>query len=787
MNFDQKQFEVFQKELKDKLTAKKLSPKVQQLIDLHSSRITEGVERGLRNSRAYFAIDRAYDVSQHQISPTLMRELVDRNPSTSDEAQNLAQTFGIKDMIREVPDVSPYLGKRKKGADPKPGYLLQAPIFFTVFVPLLLSYVKIRWAKLFNDRDLHPLYKYEPLVFSTKDRAVGKVVTARQQQSSSQMNHRATERDCIQKDLLYGQAISFIREPWFKETQKFNGKVQVVKEGVRFENPHPTRVGYDMTHPLYSLNSDTGVSWVFYWNMVKYGDIINEKSFWIPRNAKEEVDDMFIPVGWRVASGSFGLYQQLYPCTVQFPSTYLPKGENDRSVDAFKYNTSSLDTGIDVTVFYHKLNPKKCGLYDYDHDLWHRFVYAGTRQLLFCEPVFYCPAVVYLYDYDAERARNSSLGFELLPFQDQFGNLLSQQLLTVKKNLTRIVAVNKDLIDNDLVDKIRNSTENALRGIEFFEYSSREVKDLETNIDTAFHPIPLQQISSAETIGAMNSLIMVLERLLGYSAQEVGAAASHQQSKQEVNLIAGASGTRIDFTGGFIDDAIYARKKLLYYALMNYGTDEILVQVADMTAGGKKALEELGFKVTDDDTPGIMTVSGNKKSMVFESIFSERDGADRSNDQQTAVLLTTFLDRLMANPRIGEQVPTKVIFRFFNQIADYLGLPSDMKLPETDQPKTADQQQQEAQQLQQLIAQVVQQTVGPALEQTNQTVAAVAQKTATDQQEVEQALTQIMGGQQQQNQQLVEVTQRLSVDEQTTQQLMATMDRLTQAAVQQVA
>jgi hypothetical protein len=785
MNFDTAQFKAFQVDLKAKLTAKKLSPRVQQLIDLHANRTTEGIERGLRNSRAYYAIDRAYDVSQHQISPTLMKELVDRNPSSSTEAQALAKSFGIEGMIREVPDVSPYIGK-KKGASPKPGYLLQAPIFYTVYVPLLLSYVKIRWAKLFNDRDLHPLYKYEPLVLSTKDRAVGKVVTARQQQSSSQMNHRATERDCIQKDLLYGQVLSFPREPWYTETQKIKGKVKIIKEGVRFENPHPTRVGYDMTHPLYTINSDTGVSWMFYWNMVKYGDIIAEKKFWLPKEKDGSLKEWEIPVGWRSGSDFFGLYQQLYPCTVKFPTPLNNTLENNRNQQAFKYSMTTPDAGIDVTVFFHKLNPKEWDLYDYDHEVWHRFVYAGSRTLLYCEPVFYCPGVAYLYDYDAERARNSSLGFELLPFQDQFGNLLSQQLLTIKKNLTRIVAVNKDVVDDDLIARIQNGTENALRGIEFFEYSTREMKDMETNIQTAFTPLPLQQISSAETIGAMNSLIMILERLLGYSSQEVGASASHQQSAEEVSLIAGSSNTRMQFTGGFIDDAIYARKKLLYYALINYGSDDILVQVSDMTPGGLKALKEMGFDVTEDDQPGIMTVKGSKQNLVFESVFSERDGSSRSNDQQTAVLLGAFLDRLMSNPKIAEVIPMKVIFRFFNQIADFMGLPADMKLPETDQPKSQEQQQQESAQMQQLITQVVEQTVGPALEQTSKGVAALAQKIASDQQEAEQVLTQLAGGQQQQNQQIAQLAQRQASDEQATQQLMVTLDNLTQAAVQRV-
>ena len=73
-----------------------------------------------------------------------------------------------------------------------------------------------------------------------------------------------------------------------------------------------------------------------------------------------------------------------------------------------------------------------------------------------------------------------------------------------------------------------------------------------------FQPVVLQAQQTTEIIQAMNTLIAMLERTLGYSAQEVGAAASHQQSVAEVNVIAGSTSTRINLTGGFIDDAIYA-------------------------------------------------------------------------------------------------------------------------------------------------------------------------------------------------------------------------------------
>jgi hypothetical protein len=789
MNFDTKAFKAFKAELKTKLTAEKPSEKVQRLITLHANRMNDAVDRGIQSSRAYYAIDKAYDVSQHQITPTLMKGLIDRNPGV-EEAQNLVKSWGLDSMLTQVPDVGQYAQGQLKNADGKPGYLLQAPTFFTIYLPILQSYVKARWAKLFGDRDLTPLYKYEQLVVGSDERLLAKLVTGRVQRMSSDMGYRMVERDSIQKMLLYGQAINFPRESWYSETQLINGKKKVVKEGVRFHIPHPTNVGYDMSHPLYTLNTDTGCEWACYWSMQRYGDLAGDQKLWLDRDKKGQLKEWMLPSsGWRTSDGFVNLYQQFYPCTVKFPAPCSHKSDNQREEKAFRYASDTLDAGVDIGVFFHKLNPKEWGLYDYDHMVWHRFVYAGNQKVLFCEPIFYPPCTAYLYDYDAERARNSSLGFELLPSQDHMGNLLTQYLLTVKKNLLRIVAFNSNVVGDDFIKKAGNFTENALRGIEFLPYDHQHLRDMGAGDDFGkiFQPVVLQAQQTTEIIQAMNTLIAMLERTLGYSAQEVGAAASHQQSVAEVNVIAGSTSTRINLTGGFIDDAIYARKKLLYYAMMNYSSDDIFVEIEDSSPKSKEALEKLGFKVTtSDDEPGVMTVTGSKKSLVFESNFSERDGANRSNDQQTAVMLTQFLQQLMQNPRIGAELPLPIIFKFFNQIASYLGLPPELSLPENVDVTTEQEKQKQLQQMQQMVGQIVQQLVAPQMQQLEQAVTVTSQKVGENEQQTEQALTAVAGQGQQTSQQVDQLAQQQAAIIQAQQQLMGTMDKLTQLATMQI-
>lgn len=788
MIYDQDAFKGYRKDLKNSLvgsdnTGQKITPKVRRLIELHQHRIDDGVTRGIQNARAYRAIDIAYDVSQTQINPTLMRGLLDTNPGP-EQVQNLAKAWGLDRMFTHYDDMSLAPGMAGKGAEGKPGYAMNMPSFITIQLPLLLAYLKARWAKLFNDRDLFPLYKYEPLVQNIAERAGMKVVTSRIQRMASEMNYRAVERESMHKMLLYGQAINFPMEAWYTEKQRSSEKPksgQIIKEGVRFCIPHPTRVGYDMDHPLYTLNSDTGTSWLFYWGMARYGDLIQESQYWLPKNKKGEIQEILIPTGWRGGNEFENILQQFYPCTIKFPAMSLAvESPNNREKKSFRYNADTLDMGIDRTVFFHKLVPKDWDLYDYEYPVWHRFTYAGNQQVLHCEPLFYCPGVAYLYDYDNERARNSSLGFELMPFQDHLGNLVSQYILTVKKNLTRIIAVNSDLVGDDFTKKMANFSENTYRGFEFFFYSGQRAKDQQIEVKNLFEPIVLQQANSNEVLQAITSLINILERLLGYSAQEVGASASHQQSKGEVEILQSNSGTKIQFTDGFIGDAIYARKKLLYYAMLNYSSDEIFAEVTDMTPGGIKALEDMGFKVTpNDENPGIVTVKGSKKSLVFESLISERDGPARSNDQQTAVMLTTFLDRLMANPRVGQELPLSYIFKFFNSVSEYLGLPTELKLPEDVDTRTAQEKQQAVQQLQAQVEQIVQAVAGPPMEQ-------ISQKVGQNAQEVEQAATALAQQQQQQAQEIQQLAQQQQAGTLALRKVMEQMDRLIQMAGTQV-
>lgn len=775
MKSDYEKIKGFQEGLKKSLTAKEPSDAVKRLITLQTNRINTSIERRLADARAYKAIDSSYDASQNQACYTLMKDLIDSNP-TVEEATRTIKAWGFNDMLRPISrtDQLPPGAIRVNGSDGKPGYMLQVPVFFNIIINLLMSYLKIRWGKLSNDRDFYPLYPYDSTQQSLSARSAAKVITSRVDAMCDSTNERAAQKEAIFKMLLYGQAITFPQEAWWSET----GPDGELREGIRTISPHPLRVGFDMDHPPYTINSDSGVEWGFYWKIERYGALLDKK-FWLDkgkikvRNKYKDTPalyaDLAVTPSWRTGSSYADFIRLLYPCAFSFPSIQsVPYLKNDRNTEAYVYGQDTLDCGIDQASFFQKLIPEEHDLYDYDKPVWHRFLYAGASRVIYAEPILYNPMRAYLYDAACDRARNSSLGFELMPFQDCISNAFMQQLVTVRKNLARVIAVNTDVIKADFLNKLANNSENSVRGFEFLTFSGRTMMDKEADITKSLFPLPLQQTSTSEIIGTINTTIMMLERLLGYSSQEVGSAASHQQSAQEVNLIAGATNTRIEFTGTFIDDARRAAKKQLYNAMCAYSSDEVFVELTDMHPGSKEALTKMGFDVTEDDRdPGVMSAKGKKSAVMDYTIaWSNRDGQNRNPDSNMVTSILGFLDRILSNPVLSQAVGTPRIIQFFNAVGEYVGLPKELKLPEGAQKMTEEEQAGQLKQMQEAVGQLVQQQVAPPMEK-------IATEVTQTQQAVEQ-MSQVVGQQGQAVEQISQVTGQLG---QATQQQGAALQQ----------
>lgn len=706
--------------LKAKFTAQVMDDKVKELVDLNATRIDEGIQRNLNDARTIYAIDQAYDVSQRQITYTLVEGLL-ANGVSGEKVMEAMTSWGITSRLNGM--LSPLTDKGGQAICDKTGQKLMKldmPTFFNIFVPVVQAYTKMRWAKLFNDRDIYPLYKYEPVSQTLDNRVRCEIITSRIQRMAQDMGYREDERQSILQMLKYGTCINFPAEDFYREKQIFlkdgKEKKKVVKEGVRFEIPHPSRTFYDLNYRLSTANTDTGIEYAGFWNVVRYKDIKNNKDFW-------NTDNVQFKYGSWVLS-RYNWYRELNPCMLRFPVANSHSGagtgvgDTERTNEAYRYTQHHLDEGVTMVSYFQKLIPSEWNLFDYDEPVWMRFVHTGSHTVSHAAVLAYNPLVAYLYDADLGTARPTSLSLELLPFQDHMSNLLTQYLLTVKQNLERIVFWNADVVDQKYVEIINNLGEKKYRGVTFIPYSKKELSWQQQSERDAFTPVQLPQGNSLEIAGAVNQLLSMMERVLGYSAQEIGVPATHEQTAQEVQIIAANTSNRLQFTGSFIDSAIRARKKLLYDAMMAYSDDEIIAEVADIDEVKKTALEKMGFTIEQAESKQAKAgIKGSKSSLDIDAFSSDREGADRIVDTKLAATMIQTFQSIFSNPVLAQAAGLEQLIDLFNQILVYSGAPKDFRLrvqlkeqspsPEEAQQQQAGMLQQVQQQLAQMSSQIV--------------------------------------------------------------------------------
>lgn len=690
--------------LRKKFTADVLDDKVKELVNMNAVRIDEGITRNLNDARIWYAIDQAFDAANRQTTFTLVDGLLSSGMSSESVLETM-KTMGLTNrLINMMVPMCDKAGNAMCDKSGKPVMKLDLPTFFHIFVPLVSAYTKIRWAKLFNDRDIYPLYKYEPVSMTTKNRLRCEIITSRVQRMVQEMGYRDDERQSILQMLKYGICLNFPTEDFYSEKRTFldGGKEKKIttKEGVRFEIPHPSRMFWDLNHRLSTANSDTGVEYAGYWNVMRFREVKNNKRFWNTENIQ------FRYGSW--VETKYNFYRELNPCMLKFPQVQMfgpGTGDQERTKEAFRYTLSHQDEGVTVVPYFQKLVPSEWGLFDHDEPIWMRFIHTGSHTVSHATPLAYNPLVAYMYDADLGIARPSSLALELLPFQDHLSNLLTQYLLTVKQGLERVIFWNADLIDEKYVQIINNLGEKKYRGMTFIPYSKRELSFQQQSEKDVFSPVNLhQQGGTDEIAGAISQMLGMMERVLGYSAQEVGVPATHEQTAQEVEIIATNTTNRLQLTDSFIDSAVHARKKLLYEALMAYSDDEVLAEVADLDEEKKKALADIGFKVEEDSSRDSKAgIKGDKKLLRVDGFASDREGANRIVDTKLAATMIQTFQSIFSNPALAEAAGLQQLMDLFNQILVYSGAPKDFRLrvdPQVGKASAEQAQQAQAAQLQ---------------------------------------------------------------------------------------
>lgn len=638
----------------------KRDPKHNKLIDLLSKRVTQGRTMNLQEWRGYHAVDLACEVDFNQTAATLVQNIVSRNLNKEDTLTAL-KNFGLSDseMFLQVPDDTG-----------KVNLVPNVPVLTQLFIPIVKAYCSTVLGQIFNERNQSPLLPYKPLKETSRNRVLCEIITDLIQTISTNYGYPAVLRQGIDQMLRYGVALAFPLEEWHCERQIQDGERVTVKEGIRYSWPHPTRMFYDLTHPLTSLNTNTGTNWLGHWRVLTYGEILDNPIYW---NRKK----IFCGTNWFQSPLAGSYFEEVFPCQVAFPCQNW--GPVDREQKSNWYTNNDRDKAVFVTEQFYNLIPSVWNLGDYKYPVWSRFTMAGDDTVLWAAPCAYTPSWFLGYDYDQNAARNPSLALQLLPYQHSIGNIVSQILLTTKQNLVNVVYYDTNVVDKADITRFMNLGENRYRSMEFIPFDSMKTRMGQVSHKDAFIPVNLPFKSTQELYQGLSMQLNLLERILQITAQETGAAASHQQSKAEVLQTGGASKNRRALTASGVDEGEDAWKRQLHDGFQAYGDAKVSAQVSSDVENLDVHLEELGFKKHGSGEDKVL-VRGHKRALKLEGFAASNKGPQPDNEKEIAQALSSVSQTISGQPELFKEIGAKNLLKILERATILAGAPPDFKL-----------------------------------------------------------------------------------------------------------
>ncbi len=686
-------------------------------MDLISGRIRDGYTNCLRDHRPYHAIDIAYEAPFAQTTPTLVHNIISRNLSY-DQTVEALKAYGLSEseLILDIPMGDGQVAK-----------MINAPVFYQIYIPIVKAYVTAVLADIFNERNTVPLLPYKPLKNTEQNRIRCEIITDIGQEMATWYGYAAVYRQAIQQMLKYGTMLAFPREEWHveKQVEERDGKPKVytVKEGIRYTHPHPSRTYFDLEYPLTSFNTNTGCKFGGHWHILSYGSILDNRMYWNRKN-------IFAGTNWFQSPLAGNYFSEVFPCQMKWPERW--GGPMTREDKLAWYNSSEdRDKAVFVTEHFEELVPRDWDLGAYDYPVWHRFTVAGDDTIIWSQPCGYNPIWFMGYDYDEMMARTSSLALEVIPWQDQLGNILSQMLLTMRQNLTNVIFYDTNLVDDEEIKRMQNAGERKYKSTMYIPFDSFKNAAARLNQAQAFYPVNLAKIPITEQLQSIPTVLNIMERVLQISPQQLGGAASHQQSKAEVLQTAGSGNSRVAFISSSVDEGTDAWMRQLYDAEQNYLDDFFTAEVSADIPDLDKHLEDLGFEVKHrgDDT---VLVSGHKNKLRLEGFAGVNIGPNRSKDKEIAQIIFQTVGTIAGQEDLHKKVGTKNLLRLIEEGAILAGAPPDFKL-------AIDTEAEDDQQVEPNVLAAIQQAQQATMQVIEQKIAQpIAQEMAGDKQKIEQ-------------------------------------------------
>lgn len=630
------------------------------------SRVRSGVDNTAKNARLYLAVDLAWDgdAITKEVIPLLLF------------AQGKIKVKECHQRLRDL-GVSEEFVEFDKEQNVKS---INMPRLYEVSINLVRSLLMRRIAAQSSRySNLWPYFKYESRSTTMESRARASLLSARVDVMADQFGYRRQFVQGIRDMFLYSHTVMFPTCAWEthketrikKEREEYGdgGEVEtervIVREGIDFINPHPTRVYWDTSQPLSKLNTDTGPSYVGFWDIFRYGDIKDDPGYF---NRDKIAYSSWFPELIGAHPDMFSYYFapdviRSVPSEVKGGASTALSQRNDRNMNIGTFADHEGDRGLCLANHYERINPKQEKICDFDGDVWVRFVTTADETVVFAEWLPSIPAIYGGINENDNRYANHSMAHDLLGFQDQLSNILSQLLRDMKTSMVQLWMVNKDVLDKDAQDYIKD----AIKGDKMYQdpmamlYSLSEYDALKLDPERVIKLIEGNASRKvSEAFGAISELIALAERMMVLSPQEMGQNSQREASASEVVEIAKSVDTIYTYISDGVDEMRAGAKKLIYESLQ--GCSRSKLKVADREMYNKETLERIGMTVEDGQ------VIGDIEHMAHEYTFNSRDGAERTSNVEAAKTLLTSLNNLYPIEEFREYIGKKRLATMFGEI-----------------------------------------------------------------------------------------------------------------------
>lgn len=699
---DQK--EAYQQFLKDEKTRQLIESEIQE-------RMEEAVSWGVKNYQFYAAVDIAWDTTA--VTKVMMPLLM--------YAQGKLKLDACAQQLTQIPGTDSYISRDKDG---KPTSI-NLPKFVETSINIVRSIVTRRHAaQSVKYSNLYPYYKYESRSTGQVGKCKADVMSQQAEVIVDGFGYRHHDSQVMRDGFLYGHSIDFISSAWEvhrsevidTKAEAFNtflaagveSKLQdlptksiIYKEGLSWTNPHPTRLIVDDNYPLPAINEDCGPEFIGYWDIVRFSDIDSNPLFFNTTSVSygEKL--------WSLYSTYNNYFGQYYDRITSPQAALIPVADssnppnaayahtdlaasNDRKANVGIYNSETKNAGTFKAEYFRKLKPSDYGIGTYPYPIWIRLVVAGDSTVVYAEPLYSKPAAVLSINENDSRKLNASFAHDVMWAQDMMSNLISQMMVAVQGELLKIIAINKDIVDdNDYkeIKKILEGREFAAKGPIVIPVSLQKmVGEMDLKLDALFKIGETQQAQSVETIiRAMAQLMNLLERLASMSPAEQGQPAPREISATEVTEMASTTQNVYAFISDGIDEYRAAKKRILYETMVSAMRDK--KQVPVLGRYSKKTIKKAGFTVVGDaddvamsERPMTVNVIGDSSALAHDYIFTTRDGSERPVNTQAANTLVQLLQAVLQVPEVREKIGREKIYEMFNEVFRLSGTGTDLNL-----------------------------------------------------------------------------------------------------------